>query len=258
VRPGVVHSRLWFVVCAWCLMCWTAPAQASWEAYHRAGEAAYSRGYYAEAERMWLAAVRQARYFGPQDPRLDISLNALAVLRETRHQHASTPRRSQPTTRHSAAARQGRIAHRGRQRPQPRTALQRARPGRHQQALRSKRSGGRRKGAQISTARSARQAKRPRPGLHRAQPPHRTVPAVRHERRRHSVQRAASRRASQLRRGPQLQRPHVTIRRARPKHPGQRARQGSTRPAARSPRRSILHAGPPRFAQVWLQQRAMA
>lgn len=250
MRPGVVHPKLWFVVWAWCLMGWTAPTQASWEAYHRAGEAAYSRGHYAAAERMWLAAVRETRYFGPQDPRLDISLNALAFLRETRDQHASAPRRSQPTIRHRATARQGRVSRRGRQQPQPRTALQRARPGRHQQALLSRRSGGPKKGVQISTVRSARQAKRPRAGLHRAQPPHRTVPAVHHERRRKSVQRAASRRAPQLRRGPQLQRPRVTIRRAGPEHPGQRARQGSKRQAARSLRRSMLHAGPP--------QRAMA
>ena len=257
MRPAVVHPRLWFVVWVlWCLMCWTAPAQASWEAYHRAGEAAYNHGDYAAAERMWLAAVREARYFGPQDPRLDISLNALAFLRETRHQHASAPRRSEPTTRHSVTAPQGRIAHRGRQRRQPRTALQRARPDRPHQIMRSRRSGGR--SAQSSAVRSPRQARRPRAGLHRAQLPHRTVTAWRHERRRQSVQHAASRRAPQLRRGPQLQPRRVTIRRAGPTHPGQHARQGIKRPAARSPRRSMLHAGPPRLAQVWLQQRAMA
>ena len=50
------------------------PAQASWEAYQQAGEEAYERGDYAIAQRMFLAAVREAKHFGPQDPRLDISL----------------------------------------------------------------------------------------------------------------------------------------------------------------------------------------
>jgi len=257
VRPVVGHLRLWLVVWTWCLICWTASAQASWEAYQRAGEAAYSRGHYAEAERMLLAAVREARYFGPPDPRLDISLNTLALLRETRDQHTTAPRRSQPTVRHKAPARQGRVAPRGRQRQQPRTALQRARPGRHQQALLSRRSGRHRKGAPSSTERSARQVKRPGAALHRAQPTHRAIPAVRHERRQKSIRRESSRRAPQFQRGQQLQRPRSTIRRAGPQHPGRRTQQGIKRQAARLPRRAILRAGPPRIAQLWLQQRAM-
>ena len=256
MRLVMVHLRLWIVVCAWCLICWMAPAQASWEAYQRAGEAAYSRGRYATAERMFLAAVRQARHFGPQDPRLDISLNQLALLRVTRDQQASAPLRSQPTARHTA--RQGRVSHHGRQRQQPRTALQRARPGGHQQALLSRRSGARGKGVRISTAPAARQAKRSRAALHRAQPTPRTVPAVRHERRQKSIRRESSRRLPQLRRGHQLQRPRDTIRRAGPKHAGRRIRPGIRRQAARSPRRTMVHAGPPHIAQLWLQQGAMA
>ena len=61
-------------------MVWTLPAQASWEEYQQAGEAAYERGDYATAQRMFLAAVREAENFGPQDPRLDISLNKLGSL----------------------------------------------------------------------------------------------------------------------------------------------------------------------------------
>ena len=97
MRLAVVHQRLWLVVCAWCFLCCTAPAQASWEAYQQAGEAAYNDGRYAEAERMFLAAVREARYFGPQDPRLDISLNKLALLRVVRGQYTLAQRRSQRT-----------------------------------------------------------------------------------------------------------------------------------------------------------------
>jgi hypothetical protein len=137
MRPAVVHPKLWLVVCVWCLLCWTAPAQASWEAYQRAGEAAYSRGRYTEAERMFLAAVREARYFGPQDPRLDISLNKLALLRVIRGHYATAKK----------TARQERVSRRSRQHQQPPTTLQHVQPGRHKQALRSGHPGEHRKGA---------------------------------------------------------------------------------------------------------------
>src|SRR5262245_59786998 len=135
MRPAMGHQRLWLVVCTWCLLCWTASAQASWEAYQQAGEAAYSRGRYAEAERMFLAAVREARHFGPTDPRLDISLNKLALLRVIRGEQAQF--RSQRTARKKAPTAQGRVSRRSRQRQQPRTTLRHARPGRHQQVLRA-------------------------------------------------------------------------------------------------------------------------
>src|ERR671933_738303 len=130
-RVGMMHPRVWLLACmGWCMV-WALPAQASWETYQQAGEAAYNRGDYATAKRMFLAAVREARYFGPQDPRLDISLNKLALLRVIRGQHATAQK----------TARQGRVSRRSRQRPQPRTALQRVRPGRHKQALWSGRPG---------------------------------------------------------------------------------------------------------------------
>ena len=107
MRPVMRHPRLWLVVCAWCLIGWTAPAQASWEAYQQAGETAYSRGRYTEAERMFLAAVREARRFGPQDPRLDISLNKLARLRVIRGQQAQAQFRSQRTARKKSSRTSG-------------------------------------------------------------------------------------------------------------------------------------------------------
>ena len=254
----MMHPRLWLVVCAWCLIGWTAPAQASWEAYQQAGEAAYSRGRYTEAERMFLAAVREARRFGPQDPRLDISLNNLALLRVTRGQQAHAQFRSQRTARKKAPARQGWVARRGRQRQQPRTTLQHAKPGRHKQALLSGRPGAHRKDARISISRPERRSKRPRAALYRARPTHRAVPSMRHQRRQTSVRRGSSRRAPYLRRGHQVQRPHITIRRAGPQHPGRRARHGSKRQAARSLRRGMLYTGQPRIAPLWLQQGATA
>ena len=203
MRPVMIHPRLWLVVCAWCLIGWTAPAQASWEAYQQAGEAAYSRGRYTEAERMFLAAVREARRFGPQDPRLDISLNKLALLRVIRGQQAHAQFRSQRTARQKAPARQGRLSRRGRQRQQPRTALQHARPGRHKQAMLSGRPGARRKDARISIARPERRSKRLHAALHRARPTHRAVSSMRHQRRQTSARRGSSRRTLHLRRGHQ-------------------------------------------------------
>src|SRR5712692_10224518 len=91
----MIHLRIGLLACMWCLMVWMTPAQASWEAYQQAGEAAYSRGDYGTAQRMFLAAVREARRFGPQDPRLDISLNKLALLRVARGAHGKAGGRAQ-------------------------------------------------------------------------------------------------------------------------------------------------------------------
>ena len=78
-------------------MVWT-PAQASWEEYQQAGEAAYDRGDYATARRMFLAAVREARHFGPEDPRLDISLNKLTLLRVAHSADSQADVRTQRVT----------------------------------------------------------------------------------------------------------------------------------------------------------------
>lgn len=250
----MVHTRLWLVVCAWCLICCRAPVQASWEAYQQAGEAAYSRGRYTEAERMFLAAVREARHFDPQDPRLDISLNQLVLLRVRRGQQAQVRRHSQRTARHRGTARHGRIARRGHQRQRPHMALQRAKPGQHQQARRSGRHGERRPGTRVGISRPAHQAKPAHTALRRARLSHRAVPSMRHERRLKGVQRGPSRRVPSLRQGRQWQRPHVTIRRAGPQHPGRRARYGGKHQAARSPRQALLHAQQPLLAQLGLQQ----
>src|SRR5215470_10937869 len=101
----MLHPRLWLLVCIGWGMVWTAPAQASWEAYQQAGEAAYNRGDYATAQRMFLAAVREARYFGPQDPRLDISLNKLALLRVAQSARSKAGVHARRGTRRTAHAR---------------------------------------------------------------------------------------------------------------------------------------------------------
>src|SRR5881397_2766317 len=112
----MMHTRVWLLVCiGWCMV-WTLPAQASWEAYQQAGEEAYSRGDYATAQRMFLAAVREARDFGPQDPRLDISLSKLALLRVARNAHSRAWVHTRQIIRRTAPARKHGLAHRGHRR----------------------------------------------------------------------------------------------------------------------------------------------
>ena len=51
-----------------------------WESLIADGETAYQAGRYAEAEKLFLAALKEAEEFGGQDPRLATSLNNLALL----------------------------------------------------------------------------------------------------------------------------------------------------------------------------------
>jgi hypothetical protein len=197
-----MHPRVWLLACiGWCIA-WTLPAQASWEAYQQAGEAAYNRGDYATARRMFLAAVREARYFGPQDPRLDISLNKLALLREARDTHSRAGVRTQRATRRKSHSRKPGLGRRGHQRHAARAGIRHARPGRQHHARLSARPGERRKGTRTTVARSAHRAKRPRATLHRARPARHVTPPVQRSRR------AAIRRPRQ--RGHTLQRSRTT------------------------------------------------
>ena len=59
-----------------------------WERKIDAGTNAFQQGHYAEAEKLWLAALEQAEKFGPQDQRLATSLNNLAVLYRTQGRYA--------------------------------------------------------------------------------------------------------------------------------------------------------------------------
>jgi len=191
----MIHPRLWLLACVWCLMAWTAPAQASWEAYQRAGEDAYNRGHYDEAEQMFLAAVREARHFGPQDPRLDISLNKLELLRRTRGQHARDEVRSQPATRQKDITRQRQPVRRSRQRQQPHTVRKRAKPEQRKQAVQQARPGERRQGARVSPQK--RRSERPRAGVRRAQPTQRAAPPVRPRKQQKSVRQSSPRQKAQ-------------------------------------------------------------
>ena len=51
-----------------------------WEKYMAAGGESFAKGNYAEAEKMWLAARKEAEGFGPEDVRLAATLTNLAEL----------------------------------------------------------------------------------------------------------------------------------------------------------------------------------
>src|SRR5712691_4355848 len=204
-RGGMMHPRVWLLACmGWCMV-WTLPAQASWEAYQQTGEAAYNRGDYATAQRMFLAAVREARHFGPQDPRLDISLNKLALLRVARSAHSKAGVRTQHATRKKPHTRKSGLVRRGHRRQPARPVLRPARPGRQHHALQSARPGERRTGTRTTVARPSYRAKRPRTTLHRARLARHVAPPVRHGKRREAI------------RMPRRQRSH-TLHRSRTTH----------------------------------------
>jgi tetratricopeptide (TPR) repeat protein len=64
------------------------PQVTSWETHVTAGAKAYQEGRYAEAEKSWVAAAKEAEAFGPEDPRLATSLNNLALLYHARGRYA--------------------------------------------------------------------------------------------------------------------------------------------------------------------------
>ena len=226
----MIPPRIWLWACmGWCVV-WTLPVQASWETYQRAGEAAYSRGDYTTARRMFLAAVREARHFGPQDPRLDISLNKLALLRVGRSAHSRARVQTRRVTRSKSHVRKPGLARHSRRRQAARPVPRHSRAGRQPHALRSARPAERRKSTQTTVARPAHRAQRPRGTLHRAKPARRVAPPVRHGRQREAVrtprretprretprrQRETPRRQRETPRrqhGRALQRPHTTHR----------------------------------------------
>jgi len=183
----MMPPRVWLLVCmGWCMV-WTLPVLASWEEYQQAGEAAYNRGDYATARRMFLAAVREARHFGPQDPRLDISLNKLALLRVGPSAQSKAGVRTQRVTRKKAHTRKSGSVRRGHRRQPARPGVRHARPGRQRHAVQSARHGERRKGARTTVARPAHRAKHPRATLHRARPARHAASPVRHGKRREAL-----------------------------------------------------------------------
>jgi len=56
------------------------PQVTSWESQMAVGAKAYQEGHYGDAEKSFVAAVKEAEGFGPDDPRLATSLNNLAEV----------------------------------------------------------------------------------------------------------------------------------------------------------------------------------
>jgi tetratricopeptide (TPR) repeat protein/CHAT domain-containing protein len=86
-----MSAARWWLGVLLCLALWSAPALAqsdSWESQNSAGEAAYQRGDYAEAEQHFAAALEIAEEFGADDPRVATSLNNQAVLYQTQGRYA--------------------------------------------------------------------------------------------------------------------------------------------------------------------------
>jgi hypothetical protein len=80
-REERLMRRLVLAVAALTVAAAAAVAQDSlWEKYMSAGAESFAKGNYAEAEKMWLAARKEAEGFGPQDVRLGATLSNLAEL----------------------------------------------------------------------------------------------------------------------------------------------------------------------------------
>ncbi|MEE8199617.1 MAG: tetratricopeptide repeat protein, partial [Candidatus Acidoferrales bacterium] len=80
----------WLLVGLLCLALWTTAhaQQTQWEKLIGGGMEAYERGRYAEAEKLWLAALKEAETFGGEDPRLATSLNNLAAIYDEQGKYA--------------------------------------------------------------------------------------------------------------------------------------------------------------------------
>ncbi len=89
----ITHKAKWLLVGLVCLALWPAHASAQgglWETYMAAGVKAYQQGNYPEAEKQWAAAVKEAEGFGPQDPRLAVSLLGLVSVYAAQGRYAES------------------------------------------------------------------------------------------------------------------------------------------------------------------------
>ena len=87
----ITYKTKWLLVGLVCLALWPAHASAQgdpWQSYMDAGVEAYQQGNYPEAEKLFAAALKEAEWFGPQDPRLATSLNNLAELYRVQGRYA--------------------------------------------------------------------------------------------------------------------------------------------------------------------------
>ncbi len=88
----ITHKTKWLLVGLVCLALLPSCAVdegPTWEAQLAAGNKAFERGDYPEAERRLEPALRKAEGFGPQDPRLATSLNDLGEVYRTQGKYAA-------------------------------------------------------------------------------------------------------------------------------------------------------------------------
>jgi tetratricopeptide (TPR) repeat protein len=81
----------WVVATLWLIMLWGMPAGAEdtrWESYTNTAKAALSQNHLAEAEQQFLAALKVATDFTPDDPRLATSFSNLAAFYHTQGDYA--------------------------------------------------------------------------------------------------------------------------------------------------------------------------
>ena len=81
----------WLLVGLLSLTLWPAtvtPQETQWDNLNSAAVDAYQQADYAKAEKLLLAALKVAKKFGAQDPRLATSLNNLAALYDTQGKYA--------------------------------------------------------------------------------------------------------------------------------------------------------------------------
>ena len=78
------------IATAW-VVCWAPQARAQgarWEHYMAEGVKAYQSGQETNAEMFYLAALEDVANAGPEDPRLAVTLNTLAVLYHVQRKYA--------------------------------------------------------------------------------------------------------------------------------------------------------------------------
>ena len=81
-EPAMTTTRtVWLLVLgAVCVASCAVADDTAWEKYMKAGTEAYQQGQYAEAQKQFAAALREAEEFGEQDLRVGVSFNSLAML----------------------------------------------------------------------------------------------------------------------------------------------------------------------------------
>ena len=94
----------WVLAGMLCLALWSASFSQGilWETYNDAGMEAYKQGDYTKAEKLWVAALKEAEKFGTQDPRLATGLNNLGVLYKAQGKYSE----AEPLCRRSLAIRE--------------------------------------------------------------------------------------------------------------------------------------------------------